>query len=164
MASKDSSFDIVSQVDTMEVENAVNQTAKEISQRFDLKGTDTKIERSNDDITISAEDDFKLKNVVDILQTKLTKRNISLKALDYGKIESSLGGKVKQVIKVRQGIDKDQAKLITSTIKDSKIKVQASIQGDSVRVSGKNKDDLQAVIQLLKTADLPINLQFTNYR
>lgn len=164
MASKDSSFDIVSQVDTMEVENAVNQTAKEISQRFDLKGTDTKIERSNDDITISAEDDFKLKNVVDILQTKLTKRNISLKALDYGKIESSLGGKVKQVIKVRQGIDKDQAKLVTSTIKDSKIKVQASIQGDSVRVSGKNKDDLQAVIQLLKTADLPINLQFTNYR
>ncbi|MBM7614079.1 YajQ family cyclic di-GMP-binding protein [Alkaliphilus hydrothermalis] len=164
MASKDSSFDIVSQVDLMEVENAVNQTAKEISQRFDLKGTDTEITRNNDDITISAEDDFKLRNVVDILQTKLTKRSISLKALDYGKVESSLGGKVKQVIKVKQGIDKDEAKIITTKIKESKIKVQASIQGDSVRVSGKNRDDLQAVIQMLKTADLPMNLSFTNYR
>lgn len=164
MASKDSSFDIVSQVDLMEVENAVNQTAKEISQRFDLKGTGTEITRNNDDITISAEDDFKLRNVVDILQTKLTKRNISLKALDYGKVESSLGGKVKQVIKVKQGIDKDEAKIITTKIKESKIKVQASIQGDSVRVTGKNRDDLQAVIQMLKAEDLPMNLSFTNYR
>ncbi len=164
MASKDCSFDIVSKVDIMEVENAVNQTAKEISQRFDLKGTNTQIERSNDDVTISAEDDFKLRNVVDIFQTKLTKRNISLKALDYGKVESSLGGKVKQVIKIRQGIDKDQAKLLTSTIKDSKIKVQASIQGDAVRVSGKNKDDLQSIMQVLRSADLPMNLQFINYR
>ena len=164
MASKDSSFDIVSQVDLIEIENAFNQTAKEISQRFDLKGTDTEITRSNDDITISAEDDFKLRNVVDILQTKLTKRSISLKALDYGKVESSLGGKVKQVIKVKQGINKDEAKIITTKIKDSKIKVQASIQGDSVRVTGKNRDDLQAVIQLLKAADLPMNLSFTNYR
>lgn len=161
---KDCSFDIVSKVDLMEVDNAVNQTAKEISQRFDLKDTNTEIERKNEEIIINAEDDFKLKNVVDILQTKMTKRNISLKALEYGKIEHALGGKVKQIIKLQQGIDKDQAKLITTTIKDSKLKVQASIQGDAVRVTGKNKDDLQDVIQLLKAADLPINLSFTNYR
>ncbi|GAB6087836.1 YajQ family cyclic di-GMP-binding protein [Alkaliphilus crotonatoxidans] len=161
---KDSSFDIVSKIDLMEVDNAVNQTAKEISQRFDLKNTNTQIERRDDEIVINAEDDFKLKNVVDIFQTKMTKRNLSLKALEYGKIEHALGGRAKQVIKLMQGISKDQAKLIIATIKDSKLKVQASIQGDTVRVTGKNKDDLQAVIQLLKTADLPINLQFTNYR
>lgn len=161
---KDCSFDIVSKIDLMEVDNAVNQTAKEISQRFDLKDTNTEIERKNEEVIINAEDDFKLKNVVDIFQTKMTKRNLSLKALDYGKIEHALGGRAKQVIKLQQGIDKDQAKLITTTIKNAKIKVQASIQGDIVRVTGKNKDDLQAVIQLLKSADLPINLQFTNYR
>ncbi len=161
---KDCSFDIVSKIDLMEVDNAVNQTAKEISQRFDLKDTNTEIERKNEEVIINAEDDFKLKNVVDIFQTKMTKRNLSLKALDYGKIEHALGGRAKQVIKLQQGIDKDQAKLITTTIKNAKIKVQASIQGDTVRVTGKNKDDLQAVIQLLKSADLPINLQFTNYR
>lgn len=161
---KDCSFDIVSKVDIQEVDNAVNQTEKEINSRFDLKGTNTTIERTNDDIAIAADDDFKLKNVIDILQTKLAKRNISLKSLEYGKVEKSLGGRVKQVIKVRQGIDKDQSKLITTTIKNSKIKVQASIQGDAVRVSGKNKDDLQAVMQLLNAEDLPIALQYTNYR
>ncbi len=164
MASKDSSFDIVSKVDLSEVDNAVNQTEKEVSQRFDLKGTNSKVERSGDDLIVTADDDFKLKNVVDILQTKLTKRNVSLKAFEYGKIEHSLGGKVKQVIKIKQGIDKDEAKQITTLIKDSKIKVQASIQGDAVRVTGKNRDDLQAVIQALRAADLPINMEFTNYR
>lgn len=164
MASKDSSFDIVSKVDLSEVDNAVNQTEKEVSQRFDLKGTNSKVERSGDDLIVTADDDFKLKNVVDILQTKLTKRNVSLKAFEYGKIEHSLGGKVKQVIKIKQGIDKDEAKQITTLIKDSKIKVQASIQGDAVRVTGKNRDDLQAIIQALRAADLPINMEFTNYR
>lgn len=161
---KDNSFDIVSQIDLQEVDNAINQSNKEISQRFDLKGTNTTVERNDTEISINAPDDMKLKNVVDILQTKLTQRGISLKALEYGKIEHALGGRAKQVIKLQQGIDKDQAKKITTLIKDSKIKVQASIQGESVRVSGKNRDDLQAAIQLLKEADLPMNLQFTNYR
>ncbi|KAB3527351.1 YajQ family cyclic di-GMP-binding protein [Alkaliphilus serpentinus] len=161
---KDSSFDIVSKVDLQEVSNAVNQTEKEINSRFDLKGTNTTIEKTDEDITIAADDDFKLKNVIDILQTKLAKRDVSLKSLEYGKVEHALGGRVKQTIKLRQGIDKDHSKKITTLIKDSKIKVQASIQGDAVRVSGKNKDDLQEVMQLLKAADLPIALQFTNYR
>jgi len=164
MASKDSSFDIVSKVDMSEVDNAVNQTEKEISQRFDLKGTNSTVERKGDDLEVSADDDFKLRNVIDILQTKLTKRNVSLKAFEYGKVEHSLGGRVKQVIKIKQGIGKDEAKQITTLIKDSKIKVQASIQGDTVRVTGKNRDDLQAVIQALRAADLPINMEFTNYR
>ena len=164
MASKDCSFDIVSKVDMSEVDNAINQTEKEISQRFDLKGTNSTVERKGDDLEVSADDDFKLRNVVDILQTKLTKRNVSLKAFEYGKVEHSLGGRVKQVIKIKQGIGKDESKQITTLIKDSKIKVQASIQGDSVRVTGKNRDDLQAVIQALRAADLPINMEFTNYR
>lgn len=161
---KDNSFDIVSQIDLQEVDNAVNQSMKEISQRFDLKGTNTTVERSEAEVTINAPDELKLKNVIDILQTKLTQRKVSLKALEYGKVEHALGGRAKQVIKLQQGIDKDQAKKITTLIKDSKIKVQASVQGEVVRVSGKNRDDLQAVIQLLKDADLPMNLQFTNYR
>ena len=164
MASKDSSFDIVSKVDMSEVDNAVNQTEKEISQRFDLKGTNTKVERNGDDLVVTAEDDFKLRNAVDILQTKLTKRNVSLKAFEYGKLEHSLGGRVKQVITIKQGINKEESKLITTLIKDSKLKVQASIQGDTVRITGKNKDDLQAAIQTLRAADLPINMEFTNYR
>ncbi len=161
---KDNSFDIVSQIDLSEVDNAINQSMKEISQRFDLKGSNTTVERNNEEVAINAPDDLKLKNVLDIFQTKLTQRGISLKALEYGKIEHALGGRAKQVIKLQQGIDKDQSKKITTLIKDSKIKVQASIQGDAVRVSGKNRDDLQAVMHLLKEADLPMNLQFTNYR
>ncbi len=164
MASKDPSFDIVSQVNMAEVDNAVNQADKEISQRFDFKGSNTTIERKEETIVIVTSDDFKLQNVVDILQTKLTKREVPLKSLEYGKVESSLGGRVKQEIKVRVGIDKDQAKVLTTLIKDSKIKVQAAIQGDSIRVTGKNKDDLQAVISLIRGADLPFNTQFTNYR
>lgn len=164
MAAKDSSFDIVSEVNMQEVDNSVYQTDKEVGQRFDFKGSNTVIERSEDEIIITTSDDFKLRNVVDILETKLAKREVPLKAFEYGKVESSLGGRVKQVIKIRQGIDKDQAKTITTLVKNSKLKVQASIQGDSVRISGKNKDDLQAVIQAIKAADLPFNVQFTNYR
>lgn len=164
MATKDSSFDIVSQVNMPEVDNATNQTEKEIGQRFDFKGSNTEIIRKEEVITITTSDDFKLRNVVEILQTKLAKREVPLKALEYGKVESSLGGRVKQEIKIRVGIDKDQAKILTNLIKDSKIKVQAAIQGDSIRVTGKNKDDLQAVMQLIRAADLPFNTQFTNYR
>lgn len=164
MASKDASFDIVSQVDMAEVDNAVNQTEKEINQRFDFKGSNTTIERKEQMIVINTSDDFKLQNVVDILQTKLAKRDVPLKSMEYGKIESALGGRVKQEVTIRVGIDKDQAKVLTTMIKDSKIKVQASIQGDSIRVTGKNRDDLQAVIALIRNADLPFNTQFTNYR
>lgn len=161
---KDNSFDIVSQIDLQEVDNAVNQSMKEIGQRFDLKGTNTTIERNGHEVAVNAPDDLKLKNVVDIFQTKLTQRKISLKALEYGKIEHALGGRAKQIIKLQQGIDTEQAKKITTLIKNSKIKVQASIQGDVIRVSGKNRDDLQAAIHLIKEADLPMDLQFTNYR
>lgn len=164
MASKDASFDIVSQVNMAEVDNALNQAEKEISQRFDFKGSNTSIERKEGIIVIVTSDDFKLQNVVDILQSKLVKRDVPLKALEYGKVETSLGGKVKQEITVKVGIDKDQCKVLTNLIKDSKIKVQAAIQGDSIRVSAKNKDDLQAVIALIRGADLPFNTQFTNYR
>lgn len=161
---KDNSFDIVSQIDLQEVDNAVNQSIKEINQRFDLKGTNTTVERNESEVIINAPDDLKLKNVVDILQTKLASRNISLKALEYGKVDHALGGRAKQIIKLQQGIDKDQSKKITTLIKDSKIKVQATIQGEAIRVSGKNRDDLQAAMQLIKEADLPMNIQFTNYR
>ncbi len=164
MASKDSSFDIVSKVDVAEVDNALNQTEKEIIQRFDFKGSNTSIERKEDEVTIVTSDDFKLRNVVDIFQSKLTKREISLKSLDYGKVESSLGGRVKQIITIKQGISKEDAKKVLNIIKDTKLKVQASIQDDTVRVAGKNKDDLQAVMQALRNADLPIHLQFLNYR
>lgn len=164
MAAKESSFDIVSQVEMQEVTNAINQTEKEIAQRFDFKGSNTTIEKKEEEITIVTSDDFKLKNVIDILQTKLTKRNVPLKGLDYQKVETSLGGRVKQIIKVKQGISQDEAKKVTTLIKGLKIKVQASVQGDTIRVTGKNRDDLQEVIQALKAADLPMNLQFVNYR
>ncbi len=161
---KDNSFDIVSQIDLQEVDNAINQSMREISQRFDLKDTNTTVERSEGEITINAPDDLKLKNVIDILQTKMAQRKVSLKALEYEKVEHALGGRAKQVIKLQQGIDKEQAKKITALIKASKIKVQASIQGETVRVSGKKRDDLQAVMQLVKDADLPMSLQFVNFR
>lgn len=164
MATKDSSFDIVSQVNLAEVDNAVNQADKEITQRFDFKGSKTSIERKENVITINTSDDFKMQNVIDILQTKLVKREVPLKAMEYGQIETSLGGRVKQEIKIMVGLDKDQTRAITSLIKDSKVKVQAAIQGDIVRVTGKNKDDLQDVMQALRAADLLFNIQFTNYR
>lgn len=164
MAAKECSFDIVSQVNMQEVDNAIYQTDKEITQRFDFKGSNTTIEKKEDEIIINTVDDFKLQNVVDILQTKLAKREVPLKCFEYQKVENSLGGRVKQVIKIKQGIDKEQAKKITTLIKDLKLKVQPNIQGDVVRVNGKNKDDLQAAIQALREADLPFNVQFTNYR
>jgi len=164
MATKDSSFDIVSQVNLAEVDNALNQADKEITQRFDFKGSNTTIERKENVITINTSDDFKMQNVIDILQNKLIKREVPLKAMEYGKIETSLGGRVKQEIKIMVGLEKEQTKAITSLIKDTKIKVQAAIQGDIVRVTGKNKDDLQNIMQALKAADFEFNIQFTNYR
>ncbi len=161
---KDSSFDVVSQVDMQEVDNAVNQTEWEITTRFDFKGTNTKIERKEDVIHIDTADDMKLKNVVEVLEGKLVKRGVSIKSLKYGKVDPSLGGRVKQDITVQVGLDKEQAKQITTRIKALKLKVQPSVQGDSVRITGKNKDDLQAAIQALKAEEFDFAIQFTNYR
>jgi len=161
---KDESFDVVSKADMQEFGNAINQAQKELETRFDFKGSKSSIDWSNEVLTVVSDDEFKLGNVLDIVQTKLLKRGVSLKHLDYGKLEGASQGTIRQVIKVKQGIEQDVTKQIIKVIKDSKIKVQASVQGDSVRVSGKNRDDLQAVIQLLKQQDLSCDLQFNNFR
>ncbi len=161
---KESSFDIVSKTDMQEVVNAVHQAQKEIETRFDFKGSKSSLDLQGEEIVVIGDDEFKLTSVIDILQSKLVKRNVALKSLDYGKIESASQGTVRQTIKIKQGISQDVAKQIVKAVKDSKIKVQASIQGDQVRVAGKDKDDLQSVIQLLKSQDYPVDLQFVNYR
>ncbi|HMM05307.1 MAG TPA: YajQ family cyclic di-GMP-binding protein [Clostridiales bacterium] len=161
---KDSSFDVVSEVNMQEVVNAVNQTKKEISQRYDFKGSKTTVDLESDTIKIVTEDDFRLNNVADILKTRLITRKVAIRNLQYGKVEDAAGGMVRQIVTIRQGLSAEIAKAIVKDIKSSKRKVQASIQGDSVRVSGKNKDDLQAVIALLKENDYDIELQFSNYR
>ncbi|WP_066635396.1 YajQ family cyclic di-GMP-binding protein [Desulfolucanica intricata] len=161
---KDNSFDVVSEVNLQEVDNAINQAVKEINNRFDFKGSKTKITFENNQIIIVSDDDFKLKSAKDVLETKLVKRGIDLKALSYGKIEEAAGNTVRQRATLIQGIDKEKAKMITKLIKNSKIKVQCTIQGNQVRISGKNRDDLQAAIQLIKDEDFGIPLQFINFR
>lgn len=161
---KECSFDIVSEVDLQEVDNAVNQTSKEINQRFDFRGSKASLSLEEDKIKILADDDYKLKSIIDILQTKIIKRNISLKSLDYGKVEAAAGGTVRQYVTVKKGINKEKAKEVVNQIKVTKLKVQAQIMDDQVRVTGKNKDDLQAVIANLKQADLDVDLQFVNFR
>jgi len=162
--SSENSFDIVSKVDLQELNNAVTQAEKEISTRFDFKGSKTKITVEEQQLTIVSDDDFKLKAVIDILISKMVKRNVPTKNLDYGKIEGASGGTVRQKITIRQGIDQEYAKKINILIRDSKLKVKSTIQGDQLRVSGKSKDDLQKVMHLLRQADLQIDLQFTNFR
>lgn len=164
---KECSFDVVSEFDKQELVNAVDQVKRDVVSRFDLKNSNSEIELDSDKmITITTSDDMKLRNIYDILQTKLVKRNLSIKILDPQPIENALGGNVRQVYKLKKGLTQDLAKKIVSDIKDSKIKVQPSIQGDQVRVSGKDKDDLQAVIKLLKENEDKYNypLQFQNYR
>ncbi|MDR3270647.1 MAG: YajQ family cyclic di-GMP-binding protein [Peptococcaceae bacterium] len=161
---KDVSFDIVSNVDRPEVSNAVQQAQKEIGTRFDFKNSKSSITLDEEKITLVSDDDFKLKNVVEILESKLVKRQVSLRFFEYGKIQSAAGDTVRQEVKLLQGISVDKAKQIHKMIRDSKIKVTASIQGDNLRVAGKNKDDLQAVIALLRKEDVGIELQFINYR
>lgn len=158
------SFDVVSEVNLPEVENAVAQAQKEIAQRYDLKGSAAGLERNDRTLTLTADTDFALKAVNDILQTKLVKRGVSLKALDYGKVEPAAKGTVRQVVTIQQGIPSEKAKEIVKAVKDSKIKVQVAIQGEQLRVSGKKKDDLQAVIALLRGLDFGLPLQFTNFR
>ena len=160
------SFDIVSKVDLQEVLNAVQQAMKEISQRFDFKDSKSNIELNKDknEIVIVSDDEYKLKSVIDIFQGKLVKRRVSLKSLVYGKIEPALSGTVKQVITLQQGIPTEKAKEIVKMIKDTKLKVQAEIQKDQVRVRAKKIDDLQSLIRLLKEKDLGIYMEFANYR
>ncbi|MBN8584577.1 MAG: YajQ family cyclic di-GMP-binding protein [Ignavibacteria bacterium] len=160
------SFDIVSEIDWQEVDNAINQTRKEILSRYDFKGSKSTIEYSQKDktITILADDDYKSKAIVDMMQNKFVKRSIPLKSLKYKPQEEAGGNMVRQVVEVLQGISKDNAKLIVKIIKDSKIKVQAAIQDEQVRVSSRDKDLLQQTIQLVKNADLDFAVQFTNYR
>ena len=159
-----SSFDIVSNVDLQEIDNAVNQAMMEIGNRFDFKGSISSIARTDKELNLVSDDDYKLKSVIDILETKLIKRGVSIKFLDFGTVESSLGGNVKQAIQLKDGIDQDNAKMLNKLIKESKIKVQSQIQGDQLRVTSKSKDDLQALIQFFKEQDLDIELQFVNYR
>lgn len=158
------SFDVVSQVDMQEVDNAVNQAKKEISQRYDFKNSKSEIELGKDEIKIISDDEYKLETVVEILKAKLIKRGISPKALDLGKVEKATLGSVRVTAKIVNGIEKDKAKDIVAEIKNSKIKVQAQIMEDQLRVSGKSKDELQAVMTMLKEKDFNIALQFTNYR
>lgn len=158
------SFDIVSQTDLQEVKNANDQASKEISQRFDFKGSKTKITLEESVLDVLSDDEYKLKSVLEILQSKLVKRGVSLKALQWGKVEPALGGTIRQKITLNQGIDSEKAKEISKTIRDSKLKAQTQIQGDQIRVSSKSKDTLQEVMAILKEKDFGIPLQFTNYR
>lgn len=158
------SFDIVSQVDNAEVSNALNQTIKEVRQRFDFKGSTANVVLEKTELVLSAEDEMKLRNMNDILQQKLVRRGVPLKALSYGNIEPAAGGTVRQRAQIQQGIPSEKAKEVVKFIKDSKAKVQASIQGDVVRVSGRDRDTLQDIIGKLKARDFGIHMQFTNYR
>ena len=158
-------FDIVSKIDHAEVVNAVNQALKEVKTRFDFKGSKSEIEiEGKEAIILTSDDEFRLKSLNDILQTKLIKRSVPLKGLTYGKIEQALGGTVRQRITLQQGIPQDKAKEIVKFIKDTKLKVQPAIQGDLVRVSGKDRDVLQEIIAALRDHDFGIDMQFTNYR
>ena len=161
---KNSSFDIVSQIDMQELDNALNQTRKEIAQRYDFRGSNASLELNGDELKLAAEDEYKLGAILDILRQRMAKRGLSLRALEPGMVEPAAKGSVRQTVKLKQGIDKETAKKITAAIKAAKIKVTAQVQDNQVRVSGPKKDDLQAVIQLVKGQDFGIDLQFINLR
>ncbi len=158
------SFDIVSQVDRQEVKNAVEQTNKEVANRFDFKGSDARVELAELVLTVFADDDFKLGQVTDVLRGRLAKRNIDVRCLELGAVEKISGDKVKRPITVKVGVPQDKGKQIQKLLKDAKLKVAASIQGDAVRISGAKKDDLQATIQLVRKSAADIPLQFINFR
>lgn len=161
----DNSFDVVSKVEIQEVKNAIDQATKEVNARFDLKNSKSTIALEGDEkIALASQDEYTLKAVIEILQQKLVKRGVSLKNLEYEKVEPAANSSVRQAIKLKQGIGSDVAKKIVAAIKDSKKKAQASIQGDTVRVSAKDRDILQEVIALLRGKDMGVELQFTNYR
>ncbi len=158
------SFDVVSEANQVEVKNAIDQTNKEITTRFDFKGSDARVEQKERELTAYADSEFQLGQLRDVMMNKMTKRNVDVRFLDLGKIEKIGGDKVKQVIKVKNGIESDAAKKIQRIIKDSKIKVQASIQGDALRVQGAKRDDLQTTIAMLKKEVTDLPLEFNNFR
>jgi len=158
------SFDIVSEVDRQEVKNAVEQANKEVGNRFDFKGSDARVEQAELVLTVFADDEFKLGQVTDVLRGRLAKRNIDVRCLELGAVEKISGDKVKRPITVKVGVPQDKGKAMQKLLKDAKLKVQASIQGDAIRVSGAKKDDLQAAIQLVRTSVKDLPLQFTNFR
>lgn len=161
---KDATFDIVSEVNMAEVTNAVNQTEREITRRYDFKGVTSEIALEKDSVKITTTDEMHLKSIIDVLQSKFIKRQVPIDNLEYGKIENAAGGAVRQVVTIKQGIDKDLGKKITKDIKDTKLKVQPQFMENKIRVSGKKIDDLQAVIAKLKENDYGIALQFNNFR
>jgi uncharacterized protein YajQ (UPF0234 family) len=161
---KDSSFDIVCNIDMQMVKNAIQQTIKEIRQRYDFKGSKSDVTLEDHTVVLVSESDYRINSIADILNSRLFKSKISLKALEWGKIEPAAGGMVRQKITIQQGIPGEKAKEVVKIIKQTKLKVQAQIQKDQVRVSGKKKDDLQAVIELLKEKDLKVDMQFANFR
>jgi uncharacterized protein YajQ (UPF0234 family) len=160
------SFDVVSKVDMQEVKNAVDQALKEIHQRFDFKGTKTELtlKDKESELVVLSDDEYKLKSVVDIVKAKLVKRNVSVKAFAFGSVEPALGGTVRQIAKIQNGLATEKAKEVVKEIKEGKFKAQAQIQGDQIRVQGKSRDELQAVIAFLKSKDFGVDLQFVNYR
>jgi uncharacterized protein YajQ (UPF0234 family) len=158
------SFDIISEVNQVEVRNALDQVNKEISTRFDFKGSDARVEHKEKELTLFADDDFKLKQVTDVLLGKLTKRGIDVRSLKFGSVEKISGDKIKQVVTIRVGIEQELAKKIVKLVKDSKLKVQASIQGDAVRISGAKRDDLQSAIATVKKSITDFPVQFGNFR
>ncbi|HLU99911.1 MAG TPA: YajQ family cyclic di-GMP-binding protein [Acidobacteriota bacterium] len=161
---KTNSFDIVSRTDLNEVSNAVNQTLKEVRQRFDFKGSKSDVRLEETNLILVSDDEYKLNSLRDILEQKLIKRGVSLKAISYGKVENAAGGTVRQIAAIQQGIPTEKAKEIVKSIKDTRLKLQAAIQGDIVRVSGRDRDTLQEVIRALREKDFGIDMQFTNYR
>ncbi len=158
------SFDVVSKVDLMELDNAINTSQKELSQRYDFRGTNTSLERGPDGITVRTSDEPRAVATLTVLRERMAKRNVSQRCLDPGDVEAAGGQTVRQLVKIKQGIESETAKKIVKAIKDAKIKVQAQIQGDELRVTGKNRDDLQAAMQLVKRTDFGIDLQFVNFR
>ncbi|MEC0231496.1 YajQ family cyclic di-GMP-binding protein [Paenibacillus alba] len=162
--STESSFDIVSKVDMQELTNAIQQAEKEILTRFDFKGSKSSIKLDKDQLVVTSDDEFKLQNVLDIMHAKMTKRGISIKNLEYSKVEPAAGQTVRQKISMKQGVDQENSKKINILIRDAKLKVKTQIQGDQIRVTGKSRDDLQAVIALLRKAEIPLDLQFVNLK
>ncbi|WP_214828433.1 YajQ family cyclic di-GMP-binding protein [Exiguobacterium algae] len=161
---KDNSFDIVSEMNLEEVKNAIQIAEKEILNRYDFKGSKSEMSLDNGDLVLISDDDYKLEQLKDVLITKLIKRGVPTKNLDYQKVEGALGGTVRQRVKLKSGIDKDDAKKINNAIKESKLKVKSQIQDDQVRVTGKSRDDLQAVMQMVRELELSVDAQFTNFR
>ncbi len=161
---KENSFDIASTVDLEEVTNAVNQTMKEVRQRFDFKGSQSEVQLEEVELILTSDDEYKLQSLTEILQQKLVKRKVPLRALSYGKIDPALGATVRQRVSIQQGISSEKAKEINRFIRDTKLKVKTTIQEDSVRVSGRDRDTLQQVMTLLREKDFGIDMQFTNYR